>query len=75
MAFHHVSRIFLNYDENIWERQSTCYQTVLKFNTSQKEIFSNWICLDLMEIDDVSTVVLISAVIVTREHVDSPKLF
>ena len=49
MAFQHVSGISLNFDENIWKRQSTCYQTVLKFHISQKEMFSNWICLGLME--------------------------
>ena len=75
MAFDHVSRISLNYEENIWERQSTLYLTVLKFHISQKEMFSIWICLALIEIHDVSAAVLISAVIVTREHVDSPKLF
>ena len=52
-----------------------CYQIVMKFNISQKEIFCNWICFGLMEIYDVSAAVLISAVIVTREHVESPKVF
>ena len=31
MAFEDVPGIFLNYDENIWERQSRFYQTVINF--------------------------------------------
>ena len=38
-------------------------------------MFSNSICLALMEIQDESAAVLISAVTVTRENVDSPKVF
>ena len=38
-------------------------------------MFSNSIILGLMENSGESTAVLISAVIVTREHVDSPKVF
>ena len=75
MAFHYVSRISVNYDENISARQSTCYQTVPKFYISQKEMFCNCICLGLMENWDVSGAVLIWPVIVTREHVDSSKVF
>ena len=74
MVFEQVSGISLNYDKNIWEQQPTCYQTFLKFHISQKEMFSNWIRLALMEIHDISAAVLISAVIVTREQVDSPKV-
>ena len=48
-AFEHVSGISRNCDENIWERQSTSYQTVLRLYISQKEVFSNSVCLGLME--------------------------
>ena len=75
MVFEHVSGIWLNYGHNLWGRQSMCYQIVLKFHISQKEMFSNWICFGLMENWDVSAAVLIWAVIVTREHVHSSKVF
>ena len=75
IAFEHVSGISRNSDENIWERQSTCYQTVLKFYISQKEMFSHCICLGLMKNYDESAGVLVSAVTVTCEHVHSPKAF
>ena len=52
-----------------------CYQTVLRFHICLKEMFSNLIFLGLMENFDESAAVLISAVIVTSEHVDSPKVF
>ena len=48
-AFKHVAGTFLNSDENTFYRQSTCYQTVLKFHFCLKETFSNSICLTLME--------------------------
>ena len=31
IAFDHVAVYSLNYDENTCDRQSTCYQTVLRF--------------------------------------------
>ena len=31
MAFEPVARTCLNYDENTCDRQSTCYQTILRF--------------------------------------------
>ena len=74
MAFEHVSGIFLNYDDNIWEPQSMCYKTVRKFHISQKEMFSNWICVRLMENWHVYAAVLIWVVIVTREDVDFSKV-
>ena len=49
VAFEHVSGISPNYDENRWERQSPCCEKVLKFHISKKEMFSNSICLGLME--------------------------
>ena len=75
MAFKHVAGISLNCNENTYDRQSTRYQTVLWFQTSLKEMFSNSICLGLMENYDESAAVVISAVFVTREHVYSPKVF
>ena len=49
MGFEHNAGISLNYDENICDRQSTRYQAVLRFHTWLKEMFSNSICLALME--------------------------
>ena len=75
MTFQHVSGISLNYDDNIWERQSRCYKTVLKFHLWEKEMFSNWIWPGLIENSDVSSALLIRAAIFTCEHVDSSKVF
>ena len=75
MAFEHIWGISLNSEENTWERQSTCYQTVLRIHIRLKELFFNLICLGLMENWDESATMLISAVIVAREHVESPKVF
>ena len=75
MAFEHIAGISLNYDKNTCDRQSTCYQTVLRFYIWLKEMFSNSICLGLTEDHGESVAVLISAVFVTREHLDWPKVF
>ena len=75
MAFEHFSRISLNYDKNTRERESMCYETVLIFHIWLKEIFSNSICLGSVENKDEGAAVLILAVIVTGEHVDSQKVF
>ena len=75
VAFEYVPGNFLNYDENTCYRESTCYQTVLRFHIWLKQMFSNSVCLGLMENSDESAAVMISAVFVTREHVDSPKVF
>ena len=75
IAFEHISGISLIYDKNTCEGQSTCYQAVLRLHIWVKEMFSNSTCLTLMEIQDESAAVLVCAVIVTREHVDSPKVF
>ena len=37
MVFERVPGIYVNYDENTCDRQSTCYQTVVKFQISLKE--------------------------------------
>ena len=52
-----------------------CYQTVLRFHIWLKETFSNSVCLALIENEDESAAVLVLAVFITREHVDSPKVF
>ena len=75
IAFEHVSGISLNYDENIYGRQSTCYETVLRLHIWLKKMFCKWICLGLMENEGESGAVLVSAVIVNREHLDSGKVF
>ena len=71
MSFEHVPKISLNYDKQTCDRQSTCYQRVLKFHLPAKQMFSNSICLGLIECSDENAPVLISAVLPTREHVDS----
>ena len=75
MTFEHVSWISLNYDENTCEPQWPSYKTVLIFHMWLREMFSNSIWLGLMERSDESSAVQISAVIVTREHVDFPRVF
>ena len=75
MAFKHVARISFNSDEQTCDQESTFYQTVLGFHTWLKEIFTNSICLCIIENYDQSAAFLISAVFLTREHVDSPKVF
>ena len=74
MAFKQVAGTSLNSDENTFYRQSTCYETVLRFYIFLKETFSNSIFLSLMEYYDESAAVLISAVFLTREHFDSPNV-
>ena len=59
MAFKHVAGISLSYDENTYDRQWTCCQTVTRFHIWVKEMFSNWIFLGFLEIKDESASVLI----------------
>ena len=75
MAFERAAGICRNYDKNRSDRQSTCYQRVLRFQVSLEKIFSNSTCLDLMENCNESAALLIWVVFVTREHVDSPNVF
>ena len=49
MAFEHVPGIYVNYDKQTCERQSRCYETVLTFHISLKDMFSNSICLGFFE--------------------------
>ena len=75
MAFEHVAGISLNDDENTFQPESTCYQAVLRFYIWIKEMFSNSIICGLMENYDESAAVLILPVFVSREHIESPKVF
>ena len=75
MAFEDVAQSSLNYDDNIYDRETICYQTILRFHIWLKEMFPNSICFGLIENWDKSAAALISAVFVTREHVNSPKVF
>ena len=67
MALEHVAGTSLDDDENTCDRQSTCYQTVLRFDIWLKEIFSDSICLGLMKNKHESNAVLISAAFCTCE--------
>ena len=49
IAFEPGAGISLIYDENICNRQSTCYQTVLRFQIWLREMFPNLIFPRLME--------------------------
>ena len=71
MAFKHVAGTSLNSDENTFYRQSTYYQTVLRFHICLKEIFANSVCLSIMENYDKRAALLLSTVFVTHQHVDS----
>ena len=75
IAFEHVAGFSLSYDNNTGDRQSTCYQKVLRTNFWLEEMFPNSICLGLMEKCNESAAVLSRAVFLTREHVDSRKVF
>ena len=75
MAFEHVAGICLNYDENTFQRQSTCYQAVLRFHIWLKVMFSNSMFRGLLENYDESASELILPVFVNSEHIDSPKVF
>ena len=49
MAFEDVAAIFLSYDKNTFDRQSTFYELVLWFQILLKEMFSKSNFLGLME--------------------------
>ena len=67
--------ISLSYQENTCDRLSMFSQTVLTFWILFREIFSNSICLGIMENSDKGAPVQISVVFGTREHVDSRRVF
>ena len=57
IGFESVAGIYLIYDENTCDRQSTCYQTVVRFRIWQREMFSNSIFPTLIENWDKGAVV------------------
>ena len=59
MAFEHVAGISLSYDKNTYDRQLTCYQTVIRFHIWVKEMFSSSIFLGFLENKDKSVAMLI----------------
>ena len=75
MAFKHVAGIFLNSDAQTYDQKSTRYQTVLGFDNWLKEMFSESICLRIIENYNEGAAVLILLVFVTCQHVDSWKVF
>ena len=74
MAFEHVAINSLNYGKNTSDRQSTCYQTVQRFQIWLKEKFSNSISPLIRQNYDKSPAVQISTVSGTREHIDSRRV-
>ena len=56
---------------NTCYRQSMCSQTVLRYQIRLRQTFSNSIYLELMEKQDNSGAVLISAVFETRKSFDN----
>ena len=48
-AFEHTPGIFLQSDEKTCGRLSTCWKTLLRFQIWLRQLFSNSICLTLME--------------------------
>ena len=74
MASEDVVGNSLNYDENSWDRQSRCYQKVLRFQMRLTEICSSSICPLRMGNYDKSAAAQISAVLGTRERVDSQRV-
>ena len=75
LAFEAVVVTYLNYHGNICDWQSTCYQTIVRFQIWLRKMFSNSICHRLMEKLDVSATAEISSLFGTREHVDSRSVF
>ena len=71
IASKHFAGIFLNSDEETCDQQSTSYQKVLGFQNLLKKMFSNSVCLCIMENYNEGAAALISAVFVTHQHVDS----
>ena len=71
IALEPVRVISLIDDENTCDRQSTCYQRVLRFWILLREMFPNSICSRLMEKWDKSVAVEVPAVFRTREHENS----
>ena len=75
IALEPVAGISLNYDENTYDRQSLCYQGILRFEIWLREIFSNSTCLPLKENKNKNAAVQVAVVFRTCEQVDSRKVF
>ena len=75
MAFEHVVRNLINHDESTYDRQSTCYETFLRFQIWLTEMFYSLRFLWLMENLDKSGAMEIWRVFWTREHIDSWRVF
>ena len=67
--------ISLIYEENTCDRQSTCYQTLLRFSILLREMFSNSIFPRLIENLEKRAPVQVPAVFGTCEHFDSRNVF
>ena len=75
VAFELFAGISVIYDENTSDRESTSYQTALRYRIWLRGMFCNSICPRLMDNWDKSASVQLSAVFGTREHVGSGRLF
>ena len=62
-------------DENTCDHHSTCYRTVLRFQISLTEIFSNSMCVGSMVRSDKNAPRGVLKVFNTGEHVDSGRVF
>ena len=75
IAFEPVERISLIYDESTCDLHSTFYQAVLGFQIWLREMFSDSICLRLMENWDKSALVQVEEVFGATEHVYCGRVF
>ena len=75
MEFKHVAELPLNFDDQTCGQQSTSYQTVLGFHNWLKEMFPHSICLGIIKNHDENAAVMISAVFVTHQPIDSWNVF
>ena len=74
MQWSTLPKFFSSNDENTCDQHSTCYETVLRFQISLTERFSNSICLASMENCNKRAAMVVSAVFNTREHLDSRRV-
>ena len=70
-----LGKFFSNNDENTCDRQSMCYETVLRLQISLTDMFPNSMYLGLMEIYDKSSAMVTSALFNTCQHVASTRVF
>ena len=62
-------------DKNMCDRESTCYQAILKSQIRLTEIFSNLVFLGSLESCDRNAAMVVSEVLNIREHVDCGRVF